>query len=68
MNAKISLFIICVEAIMYLYNLLECTCNNNNNNNNNNKNNDKMQRQIWDPHNNQYRPLCDIIQRPKAVN
>ena len=29
MNAKISMFVICVEAIKYLHNLFDCTFNKN---------------------------------------
>ena len=41
---------------------------NNNKNNNNKYNNNKMQRQIQNPHKNQYQVPCDFIQRPKSIN
>ena len=37
-------------------------------NNDNKINKNKMQRQIQEPHNNQYHAPCDFIQRLKAFN
>ena len=39
-----------------------------NNNNDNNDNNNKMHRQTYGPHDNQYRGPFEVTQQPKAVN